>query len=201
MPRLDGKGGREMVAPVMCRSADDLLGRMRDVLASEGVDTVLAAARTLTFTAAAAYWDSLLASRGRSGALPFRELPSDVILDRVPGLARQMATAVGEGCRELDCAEAGYQMGSLYTGLMPDAVRARLGAYYTRPALCERLLDMVTAAGVDWVTARVLDPACGGGAFLSPVAKRMMDSVAGCEFSPSLTEIFTVFDHLGSAVI
>ena len=189
MPRPDAKGDCEMVTPVVSHSADDLLGRMRGVLAGEGIETVLATARTLTFTAAAAYWDSLLASRGRAGALPFRYLPSDIMLVGVPGWAGEMATAVGAGCSELDCAEAGYRMGSLYTGLMPDAVRATLGAYYTRPALCERLLDMVTAAGVDWATARVLDPACGGGAFLSPVAKRMMDNLAGCDPENRLSSV------------
>ena len=189
MPRPDAKGDCEMVTPVVSHSADDLLGRMRSVSAGEGIETVLATARTLTFTAAVAYWDSLLASRGRAGALPFRYLPSDIMLVGVPGWAGEMATAVGAGCSELDCAEAGYRMGSLYTGLMPDAVRAMLGAYYTRPALCESLLDMVTAAGVDWATARVLDPACGGGAFLSPVAKRMLDSLAGCDAENRLSSV------------
>ena len=74
MPRPDAKGDCEMVTPVVSHSADDLLGRMRSVSAGEGIETVLATARTLTFTAAVAYWDSLLASRGRAGALPFRYL-------------------------------------------------------------------------------------------------------------------------------
>ena len=65
----------------------------------------------------------------------------------------------------------------LYTGLMPDRFRAQFGAYYTPPALCEWLLDIATEAGVDWCSARVLDPACGGGAFLAPVARRMADSL------------------------
>jgi adenine-specific DNA-methyltransferase len=46
--------------------------------------------------------------------------------------------------------------------------------YYTPPALTERLLDLVEEAGVDWGHGRVLDPACGGGAFLVPVAQRML---------------------------
>lgn len=58
--------------------------------------------------------------------------------------------------------------------------RADRGAYYTPPALRERLLDLATAAGVDWRSARVLDPACGGGAFLSPVARRMAKSLTDC---------------------
>ena len=189
MLRLDAKGDCEMDPPVVCRSTDDLLGRMHSVLVGEGVDTVLASARALTFTAAAAYWDSLLTSRGRPGALPFRDLPSDISLTCVPDWAKEMATGVGAGCCELDGAEAGYRIGSLYTGLMPDEVRSTLGAYYTRPALCERLLEMVTAAGVDWATARVLDPACGGGAFLSPVAKRMVDNLPGCDLGDRLSSV------------
>jgi adenine-specific DNA-methyltransferase len=45
--------------------------------------------------------------------------------------------------------------------------------YYTPPALTNRLLDMAEAAEIDWRTAKVLDPACGGGAFLLPVALRI----------------------------
>ena len=71
--------------------------------------------------------------------------------------------------------DASYTIGLLYTGVMPEKLRAKLGAYYTPPALCERLLDMATDAGVDWGSACVLDPACGGGAFLSPVARRLAE--------------------------
>ena len=70
-------------------------------------------------------------------------------------------------------------IGAIYTGMMPAEIRARPGAHYTPPALCRRLLDMAKEAGVDWRTARVLDPACGGGAFLSPLAQRMAASMDG----------------------
>jgi adenine-specific DNA-methyltransferase len=36
---------------------------------------------------------------------------------------------------------------------------------------------MASEAGVDWQTARVLDPACGGGAFLLPVVLRMREAI------------------------
>ena len=77
--------------------------------------------------------------------------------------------------------DASYVIGVLYTAMMPDGFRAQQGAYYTPPALCEGLLDMATEAGVDWRSARVLDPACGGGAFLSPVARRMAESLKDCD--------------------
>ena len=77
----------------------------------------------------------------------------------------------------------------IYTGMMPDRLRAELGAYYTPPALCERLLDMAMEAGVDWRSARILDPACGGGAFLSPVARRIMKNLGGCSTETVLKNI------------
>ena len=90
---------------------------------------------------------------------------------------------------KLDVPDASYLIGSLYTGMMPERVRAQLGAYYTPPALCERLLDMATDAGVDWRTATVLDPACGGGAFLAPVARRMAASMEKCSAISALRQI------------
>ena len=161
----------------ICRTADDLLQRVRSAVAGESFDTRMATAKAVSFTAVVAYWETLLTLRGRPGDLPLRALAPDTPIAGLPGWAEEMATAVGTGCGELDAAEAGYRIGSLYTGLMPEEIRSQLGAYYTPPPLCERLLDMVSAAGVEWATTRVLDPACGGGAFLSPVARRMMDSL------------------------
>ena len=49
-----------------------------------------------------------------------------------------------------------------------------MGAFYTPPALTQRLLDLADEGGLDWKTARVLDPASGGGAFLLEAAARML---------------------------
>jgi adenine-specific DNA-methyltransferase len=40
-------------------------------------------------------------------------------------------------------------------------------------------MDMAEQAGTDWGSARVLDPACGGGAFLAPLARRMLQALEG----------------------
>ena len=88
-----------------------------------------------------------------------------------------LAERLGRAAAKLDVAEASYVIGTLYTSMMPDGMRARYGAYYTPPALCEVLLDMAAEAGAEWRSARVLDPACGGGAFLAPVAQRMANSL------------------------
>ncbi len=107
----------------------------------------------------------------------------------MPASAGELALRIGSATAQLKPLEAGYSIGLLYTGMMPDDFRAALGAYYTPPALCERLLDMASDAGVDWSKARVLDPACGGGAFLAPVALRMAESLQGREPSVVLRDI------------
>ena len=132
-------------------------------------------ARAVVFRVVSSYWKQLQAESGRGWSL--HELPPDIGLSSVSEEATELAESIGTVAAELDVLDASYLIGVLYTGLMPDRLRAQLGAYYTPPALCERLLDMATEAGVDWRSARVLDPACGGGAFLAPVARRMAESL------------------------
>ncbi len=92
-------------------------------------------------------------------------LPCD-LAHLVPELAAALARTAPD--------RAFYELGRLYTALLPTDYRARYGVYYTPPELAQRLLDQATAAGLDWAHCRVLDPACGGGAFLAPVARRML---------------------------
>jgi adenine-specific DNA-methyltransferase len=91
-------------------------------------------------------------------------------------------TDYGEACAALDLSEAFYQIGELYTFLLPADYRTRHGIYYTPPPLVARLLDLLEAQGIDWATARVLDPACGGAAFAAYVAQRML--AANRQLSP-----------------
>lgn len=74
----------------------------------------------------------------------------------------------------LNVMEYAYLIGNLYTQLLPDTYRSSNGVYYTPPALAERLLDLLAAEGADWGNSVILDPACGGGAFLVTVANRML---------------------------
>ena len=54
----------------------------------------------------------------------------------------------------------------------------RYGVFYTPPILTKRLLDLAEQGGINWGCSKVLDPACGGGAFLAPIATRMAKSLA-----------------------
>ena len=144
-------------------------------------------AQAVVFAVVSAYWNELQNASDQGCSL--RKLPSDIELLPVSDEARELAESFGTAAASLDVMDASYKIGVFYTGMMPDRFRAQLGAYYTPPALCERLLDMATEAGVDWRSARVLDPACGGGAFLSPVARRMAESLKDCNAQIALKNI------------
>lgn len=91
--------------------------------------------------------------------------------------AAELARTLGKSAASFPIEEACYQLSACYTAMLPQDVRSAWGAYYTPPALTERLLSLAEEAGTDWVTATVLDPACGGGAFLLPVAMKMRDAL------------------------
>lgn len=105
--------------------------------------------------------------------------------------ALQLAQTMGWEAASLPVIEGCHFLTSLYSTLLPRKVRSSLGAFYTPPALTERLLDLATESGTDWASARVLDPACGGGAFLLASAARMRAALEGCEPAFILAQIGT----------
>jgi adenine-specific DNA-methyltransferase len=105
-------------------------------------------------------------------AQPYGELDSFVV---------ELAKAVGSDAAALPISEAVYFLTGLYTTLLTTRERGALGAFYTPPALAGRLLDLAEEQGVNWATARVLDPASGGGAFLLPVVERMIAALPAAE--------------------
>lgn len=144
-------------------------------------------ARSLVRQVISAYWKKTEARLG--GQAKLREMPSEISLAPLEPEVCELAQKMGTKAAELDVLDASYRIGVLYTGLMPDERQARLGAHYTPRALCQRLLDMAEDAGIEWNTARVLDPACGGGAFLSPLALRMAGSLKDQPAETVLTSI------------
>lgn len=106
-----------------------------------------------------------------------RELPGDLS----DFTADALLETVARSAAHMSLVNAGFCISSIYTSLLPAKLRSRLGIYYTPPVLTERLLNLAEQAGCDWKTARVLDPACGGGAFLMPVAMRMIAALGHCQ--------------------
>lgn len=92
-----------------------------------------------------------------------------------------------------------YWIGSFYTLLLPQLQRRKQSAYFTRPEIAHHLLQQLEAQGANFRTARVLDPAAGGAAFLSMVAARMRElgctprniltRIKGIEIDPKLAQL------------
>jgi hypothetical protein len=73
-------------------------------------------------------------------------------------------------------AKAVWEAAEARRAALPEKLRSALGIFYTPPAVAERLLDDLAEAGARFDgTMRFCDPACGGGAFLLPVARRIAD--------------------------
>jgi adenine-specific DNA-methyltransferase len=92
-----------------------------------------------------------------------------------------VADAIGIQAARLPKFEALCFITSLYPALLAERDRSALGAFYTPLVLAQRLLVAAMDAGVDWTTARILDPAAGGGVFLFLSADRMRKALDGCE--------------------
>ena len=89
------------------------------------------------------------------------------------GAARRVAEDLGRIVSATDTLSAGYMLGTVYTAMLPSDLRSSWGSFYTPPPYVERLLDQAALAGFIWSTGSAADPACGGGAFLGPMALRM----------------------------
>ncbi len=138
-----------------------------------------ALARAFCDAVVRAWWNALVGGGAAPVSLrkPFEALESAGLSAPLRALANRMGTAAAE----LEPEAAAYAIGLTYTSMLPAAYRSSHGVYYTPPVLGARLIEQATTAGTDWATARVLDPACGGGAFLAPVARRIVDALQGCE--------------------
>lgn len=117
--------------------------------------------------------------------------PFSMPYGRLDLAVQQLAEALGKEAVSLPPAEALFQLTSLYTALLDSRERSALGAFYTPPALAERLLDLAGEHNVDWRTASILDPASGGGAFLVPAASRMRTALANVDPAFALAQIGT----------
>lgn len=100
-------------------------------------------------------------------------LESSVEFSALDDIARQLSVDIALLASRIDSALCGYFVGTLYTSLLPPSLRSRWGVYYTPPPLAERLIGDVKNTGIDLSNSRILDPACGGAAFLAPIASHV----------------------------
>lgn len=68
---------------------------------------------------------------------------------------------------------AAYWLATAYAIWVGEAERAKCSLYFTPPRLSERVIDDLVGEGAGLADASWHDPACGGAAFLVPVAQRV----------------------------
>ena len=134
--------------------------------------------------------------------LPQPALPRTDRLLREPAVAELL-----QWVQQDNLLHGAYWLSSVYALLLDEGRRKQLAMYFTPPSLTGRLLDDLESAGVDFGGRTFFDPACGGAAFLVPVAQRMraklrqagatargvLDHVAahvyGADMDPTLCEL------------
>jgi len=132
-------------------------------------------ARSFCYQMILAYWNA----RKSKASLDWAISPVPVKIPFINDIAQNLAVELGEVAATVEPIKAGYLLGSIYTATLPADVRSEWGAFYTPPPYVKRLLDMVDESGFDWENGKIIDPACGGGAFLAPVALRMLATCGG----------------------
>ncbi|MBN2685218.1 MAG: Eco57I restriction-modification methylase domain-containing protein [Pontiellaceae bacterium] len=86
------------------------------------------------------------------------------------------ADLLGKAIASLPLEIGAYYLSSLYVQSLPELLRAQFGMFFTPPPLVDRLIATVTEEGFDWLNGTAIDPACGGGAFIAPIARKMISA-------------------------
>lgn len=112
-------------------------------------------------------------------ALPKSSLPYSKVLAAEPQIPAFVAVL-----NELSFLEASYWLSSSYAMLADEDYRKKLAMFFTPAPLTEGLLDDLAEQGVDFGSQSFMDPACGGAAFLAPIALRMRATLAARGSTP-----------------
>jgi adenine-specific DNA-methyltransferase len=75
--------------------------------------------------------------------------------------------------RQVSFVDAAYWLSSAYAMLADEEYRKELAMHFTPASITEGLLSDLAEQGADFGRQTFLDPACGGAAFLAPIALRM----------------------------
>jgi adenine-specific DNA-methyltransferase len=145
----------------------------------------LEAARCFTYHLAQAYWGTV----ARDAGVPHAVEAFGLRFGSIGKTARSAISAYGSSLAGMDISAASFEIGRFYMALLPAEFRAAQGIYYTPPTLVSRLLAMVEAEGIRWDTARAIDPACGGGAFVAPIVAKKIAALRRCSPQEVLQQI------------
>lgn len=146
----------------------------------------------MRFRSALALLRELLKTRGVTPEAIVQALMLDSTMQWSPGVGTRWINhgawlsetaeikRMGDVLRPMPFEDMTYAVSSTYALLCQEELRRRQAMFFTPPALAARLLDELERKGVDFATARFMDPACGGAAFLVPIARRVIAARRAC---------------------
>lgn len=137
---------------------------------SEPTSKHLAYARSFIYEVCKAYWSNVRRSSGVSWK--FRAYKQDRL--HLPREDIERVREFSKSILELDSLEAAFAISVEYMKLLPREYRQLHGIYFTPNKIVSHMLNTAEEAGVNYREASILDPAAGGGAFLSPLVRRMI---------------------------
>jgi len=111
--------------------------------------------------------------------LPKPSLPYSKKIASLP----EVSAFVGVLC-QLGFLESTYWLSSAYAIHSDEDYRKSLAMFFTPASLTEGLLNDLSHQGVDFGSESFMDPACGGAAFLAPIALRMRATLSARGFAP-----------------
>lgn len=82
-----------------------------------------------------------------------------------------------ETLQKLDFLDAAYWLSSGYAMWSASDYRKKTAMYFTPPSITRRLLEDLVAQDIDFKSQTFYDPACGGAAFLVPIAIKIRDDL------------------------
>ncbi|EEB82371.1 HsdM family class I SAM-dependent methyltransferase [Roseobacter sp. GAI101] len=132
-------------------------------------------AQTLATHAVKNRWAVL--TRDRHHSPPLRCPPGVVCPNVLSANLSDLAAQFGEVIANCNAQFAAYEVGMLYTSLLPKSAKSLNGIFYSPPAISGMLLALANDAKADWTRHLFLEPSCGGGVILTAIAERMIDAI------------------------
>jgi adenine-specific DNA-methyltransferase len=132
-----------------------------------------------------------------------KSFPSLALLNKKrnsPWQSNCVVNAFANWLARQDFNEAAYWLATAYANLAGESKREKFSMYFTPPKLAERVIDNLIVHGASLTEHHWHDPACGGAAFLVPVAQRMAKRLSDIGASPAQLKEKIQFNLSGSDI-
>ena len=127
-------------------------------------------AQDLTFLVVKSRWAAL--TKDSNHKPPLRSPSVALCPNSLSPILGTLTSQFGELVAKCDAQFAAYEVGMLYTSLLPKSEKSLGGIFYSPPTISKMLVSLADDAKANWSCHRFLEPSCGGGVILTAIAER-----------------------------